>query len=272
MQLALYSDLHLEFERYKNGNRAFPAEYFSVPELPTDSETILLLPGDIGVIDKKHTIVPFMEEMEQRFAHVIYVPGNHEYYNGSITSSLDKLRNMLSHTKVHLLDNQAVTIDGVRFIGSTLWTDFDKQNHLMMLQAQSVMSDYKLIRAGTKTDPYERRLHPADILRRHLDGYAFLESELESVAFLDYSASVVLTHHAPCHLSIDPMFAADSNNPLYYSDLGELLSIGPDLWVHGHMHSPCEYTVMDTKVVCNPRGYEPDGEITNYDPTKVIEV
>ena len=55
---------------------------------------------------------------------VIYVPGNHEFYGGSILGTVDALRQQCAGTQIHLLDNDEAIIGGVRFLGTTLWTDF----------------------------------------------------------------------------------------------------------------------------------------------------
>ena len=55
---------------------------------------------------------------------------------------------------IHLLDSSAVVIDGVRFLGTTLWTDFDingvgHKQYLSMLAAKNVMADFNCIRFGS---------------------------------------------------------------------------------------------------------------------------
>ena len=53
---------------------------------------------------------------------VIYVPGNHEFYHHDI-ALIDELKTEASGN-IHVLNDDQVVIDGVRFMGSILWTDF----------------------------------------------------------------------------------------------------------------------------------------------------
>ncbi|HEY0120912.1 MAG TPA: metallophosphoesterase [Rhizobium sp.] len=55
---------------------------------------------------------------------VILTLGNHDYYSASIEFVLDKVRRETFGSRVHLLENQSLEIDGYRFVGATLWTDF----------------------------------------------------------------------------------------------------------------------------------------------------
>ncbi len=93
-------------------------------------------------------------------------------------------------------------------------------------------------------------------------------------------AAVVITHHAPSPRSLLRYPALTELDHCYTSDL-ERLCVGdaaPSLWLHGHIHSNCDYVVGDTtRVVCNPRGY-PDRrhasgrENPDFDPCLVVEV
>jgi Icc-related predicted phosphoesterase len=83
--------------------------------------------------------------------------------------------------------------------------------------------------------------------------------------------TVVVTHHAPHPQSLHPQHQDDLLSAAYVSDLGELIERGrPELWVHGHVHANCDYTVGSTRIVCNPHGYV--RENSNFDPALVIEV
>jgi hypothetical protein len=253
------SDIHLEFERYKNGVRALPDYYFSLPKLPFDHETVLILAGDIGVIDRPYTIIPFLEEVCPRFKAVIYVPGNHELYGASITTAYGKFRELAQHTGVFFLQNDSVKIDDVTFIGSTMWTNYNNANHSDMITAQMGVYDHKTIRTGTMSEPYLRKFLPGDAYVRHLDAVAFIESQLIEVKLKKDEKAVVITHHAPSFKSVHTKFHGDQYNSAYYSNLDELvLKYEPDFWFHGHMHDSSDYMIGNTRVICNPRGYQPN--------------
>ena len=65
-------------------------------------------------------------------------------------------------------------------------------------------------------------------------------------------------------------------NGAYSSDLSEFILDHPQikLWTHGHTHHPFDYVIGETRIVCNPRGYESDGycENSGWDITKIVEV
>jgi predicted MPP superfamily phosphohydrolase len=60
------------------------------------------------------------------YLKIIYVPGNHEYYKHNYPALLAKLRAQAKGTNVHVLNNEAVKLWGITFLGTTLWTDFLK--------------------------------------------------------------------------------------------------------------------------------------------------
>jgi len=55
---------------------------------------------------------------------VLCVPGNHDFYGGSIPSTVHQLKQLCDRSDIHGLDNDEAVIGGVRFLGATLWTDF----------------------------------------------------------------------------------------------------------------------------------------------------
>lgn len=272
MKIRYMSDLHLEFEVYNNGERYLQDKYpYFSPIVTTDeSDTILVLAGDVALADSPYTYVQFMEDMCGRFKDVIYVPGNHEYYRCSLLRAVDKMKENLQHTKVHVLDNEKVVIDGVVFLGSTLWTDFVGQNPLEMYFAQSTMADYRLIRTGTKNTPYVRKVTPADIVVTHLNAAAFLQEQLSYHKYVDEKPVVVVTHHLPSFLSVNEMYHSEKNGA-YYSELGNMIvDLSPKLWIHGHTHHSCDYVIGETNIVCNPRGYRPNDLNPLFDDTKIL--
>jgi Icc-related predicted phosphoesterase len=168
----------------------------------------------------------------------------------------------------HILENEAVEIGDVRFVGATLWTDFrlnDGDPELAMAAAQSGMNDYRKIKFSKL--PYQT-FKPIHAYRKHHESRAFLRSALD-----DSSArkTVVVTHHAPSARSIKPELHSDPLSACYASDLEALIVDGkPSLWVHGHIHHKVDYQVGGSRVLANPHGYP--GEGTEFDPALVIEI
>lgn len=198
----------------------------------------------------------------------VYVAGNHEFYRESFIDCMaDGLTESRLHERVHFLENDIKVIDGVRFIGCTLWTDFSVmgQQPLAVLHAQGAMNDYKMIKF--RKQPYEK-LMPRHTQQRNAQSVSFLDAAL---AMPFDGKTVVVTHHAPHPRSIGERFRGDLLTAAFVNDLNEMIEHRqPELWIHGHTHEFFDYQVGDTRVVCNARGY--GSEATGFKPGFVVEI
>ncbi len=242
MRIHYLSDLHLEFSNYTTD--------FEV------SGDVLVLAGDITGKNR----VGWINETAERFNHVIFVAGNHEFYGKNMDIVVKHLHND-TVDNVHFLDNESVTLDGVTFHCTTLWTDFNKQDSLTMHQAHGLMNDYKRIR-----DRNYSKLRPETVLREHLIAKLFLLDNIKQ-------GDVVVSHHGPTSSSIHDFYKGDRMNGCYVSDLSELiLDTKPSCWIHGHVHNSFDYMVGDTRVLCNPRGYVGHEENPDFDHNAYIDL
>jgi len=253
-RLRILSDLHL-------GQAGL-----SLPETEAD---IVILAGDIS---RPRMAVDWAL---QTFAQpVLYVPGNHEFYGNSLARTLDELRRFTEGTHIHLLDNDEITLHGVRFVGSTLWSSFslpglEGQRNEAIQQALALIRDFSRIGSdavpGTPFTPEEME----SLFERNR---SWLAGQL---ADGNDAPTVVVTHHAPSLRSVHPRFAGSALNACFVSDSEDLM--GADrvqLWIHGHTHDSFDYQVHGTRVVCNPRGYVRDGvlENENFNPVFTVDV
>lgn len=231
--IAYMSDLHLE-------NKAMEQN----PSPAEDGVSILVLAGDITTRARVDWII----EMSYIFNHVIFVPGNHEYYRGDLTETPRKMQEQFDEANainIHMLMNRSIIINGTSFHGTTLWTDYDNQNPMSMFQAKTMMNDFRVIRANS----YETRWSPELALREHIIAKQYLIDNVKP-------GDVVITHHAPSFRSIDVEFESSPINGAYCSNLDEMvMDLQPALWFHGHTHMPHDYMIDRTRVLCNPRGY-----------------
>ncbi|SEA74399.1 metallophosphoesterase [Variovorax sp. YR216] len=275
MRLLILSDLHLEFAPF---------------ELPKGLDfDVAILAGDIHSPGAK--AVRWAGE-RTRFGGkpVVYVPGNHELYDTRMDQGLTEMRAAASANGVHLLDGDQVVINGVRFLGATLWTDFElaigtvEGRAAMDLErtlrlASNSLNDYTLIRTPDDSAEPEtwrsrqgRRLHAADTRQIHLTQREWLRKALaEKFA----GPTVVVTHHAPHRGSLADRHARDWVFRSRVSELPADLFEVPTLWVHGHIHQNFDYRVGSCRVVTNPRGYVRwDGAMENtaFDPGLVVEL
>jgi predicted phosphodiesterase len=253
VKLHILSDLHLEMMNPPYGWR-----------IPQTSADVVVLAGDIGV--GTAGVEWAIGESERLHKPAIYVPGNHEYYNQRLTV-LEQMKAMAGGSSVHLLDMDAVVLEGVRFLGATLWTDYLLCGRALrpaaMEQAQRALNDHRLI------NPPEG-FSPADALARHEVSRAWLEREL---AERFDGATVVVTHHAPAPEGTHPRFREDILTAAFVSNFKELIgTYRPRLWVHGHSHHCAQYMVSGTQLVANQMGYPHQPATGHFDPNLVIEV
>ena len=253
MRLQVLSDIHLTG---------------GAPPVPATRADLIVLAGDIA---RPPEAIAWAATLGKP---VLYVPGNHEFYGSSIESTLRELASRAAGTSVRVLDDDAVVVDGVRFLGSTLWTDFrldgdGEPRETAMREARRLVRDFSRIRAREADDvPFT----PGQSVVRHRRHVAWLEARL---AERHDGPTVVVTHHAPSRMSVHPRFAGSPLNGAFVSDLSRLSGGGrAGLWIHGHTHDSFDYDLDGTRVVCNPRGYAKDGvnENPRFDPGLVVEV
>lgn len=257
MRLWIASDLHLEFQGAK---ATFD---------PPDADAFVCA-GD--VLD--NGIVPSLEWRAETVAPsmpVVFVGGNHEFYGTSLVESIRAAREAASrYPNVHFLENDAVVLDGVRFLGTTLWTDFRLFSDgpaPAMDAVKQAMNDYKKIKFS-KT-PYQA-FKPLHAYRKHQEARLFLSRALSE----NYDGkTVVVSHHAPSARSISEESKQDLLSAAYASDMETLiLEYAPALWVHGHVHHLCDYMINGTRVACNPMGYPDEKLVVAFNPRLTIEV
>jgi len=242
VRLLVLSDLHCEFAPFEPNRAAVAAA------------DVVVLAGDInkGVRGIEWARATFSGKP------IVYAAGNHEFYGQHWTRLLGKLHEVAKQQEVHFLENDAVEICGVRFLGCSLWTDFelfgiDKKGEAMV-RAAAGMNDYHVIQIAGMPAYYRthsKRLVPELTAQRHLESVRWLETHLQNQ---DPATTVVVTHHAPHPSSIHPQFAEDPLNAAFASNLAHLMGKA-GLWIHGHMHDSASYVVEGTRVICNPRGY-----------------
>jgi predicted phosphodiesterase len=254
-KLHVLSDLHTEFKP------------FTLPAVDSD---VLVLAGDIGVGIEGVKAARAWSEAQP----VVYVLGNHEYYKQRWPEHVQRMREAASGSRVYVLDDEVVVIQGIRFLGSTLWTDFrlhgDSAEAQSRLVARRNMHDYDTI-----CHTEDRWLDPLDTQAAHEQSVRWLREQLVQPF---NGPTVVVTHHLPSQRSIDPRFQRGGNdvlNPAFASNLDHLIRPPAKLWVHGHTHVAKDYELNGTRVVCNPRGY-PDEYLregdNGFDPGLVIEL
>ena len=272
MNIQLLSDLHLE------SNPNF------VPQ-PAPGADVLVLAGDIGSYqnDSMLTQLGIADFGLGRFANwpcpVVFVPGNHEYDGQEFDEAHARLKDVCARLGFTWLEREVVQIDTVRFIGCTLWTDFDAITSALAVTSevtlgQQLVARDKACRAANfalKKNHALRAGQPmlADEVRAlGLQGQAWLRQAL-STPFS--GTTVVVTHFAPSLRSADPRYGINPGTAGFCNALDDLLPKA-QLWLHGHLHCPIDYTVNGCRVVANPLGYARKNEQLYFKPKSYIAI
>jgi len=286
MRIKLVSDLHLEFSDCFINN--------------DDNCDVLILGGDICVAQDLHDhpepnntadqaaiangtglgrrqqsaqrYRDFFKRCSFQFPHVIYVMGNHEFYHGKFYAGIDYMREEFAkYPNVYMLEGDTKIIDDVVFVGGTLWTNMNKRDPLTMHAIEGMMNDFRIIRNDKRN---YAAMSALDVAIRHDKTLGYIKLMVQEHKD---KKCVVVGHHSPSFQSVHPTYAHETlMNGGYHSDLSEFILDHPQikLWTHGHTHHPFDYVIGETRVVCNPRGYENDGysEDTGWNPNIVLEV
>lgn len=234
MKIQLWSDLHLEFHNDWGGR-------FLDTHHPA-AET-LVLAGDITSAAYREPLNLVFASTSMRWKHVIFTAGNHEFYKTSLPKGWDNIKAAArDRPNVHVLNNEGVTLDGVRFFGGTGWFPEISQHSMVPYKADQDdlrrhISDFRII----------REFEPAVYMSRKA-----LADQLYSAA---ERCDVVVTHHLPDERCVRPRYQGDPLNCFFVSDL-DVEKVGSKLWLHGHTHDLVDVQIGDTRVLANPHGYK----------------
>lgn len=256
MIIHLVSDLHLEFSSYE-------------PHINSQRADVIVVPGDVASkgrgVDRLRRLWPDKP--------IIAVSGNHEHYVTEIHSNIDMMRQSARINDVHFLENETIVLDGVRFFGCTLWTDFmlfgSEKHQECLREAKARLNDFAYIR----TNNDQSRFEPLESVEIHRKSLTYLNNTLGQK---HEGPTVVVTHHAPSFKSVVPKYQASLLSACFASNLDALMDKEKvELWVHGHMHDSLDYEINGTRVICNPRGYyryDTGPENPYFNPGLLIEI
>lgn len=281
MKIQLLSDLHLEVHPH------------FAPE-PAPGADVLVLAGDIGsyqfgsLLAGPHFGLERFSPLPQ-FAHwpvpVVFVPGNHEYDALDFDTAHARLQRSCEALGIVWLERETLTLNGVRLVGTTLWSDFDALiTHAQVTHlAQQLRMRDKAFRAAnfylkkTGTTRTEQPFLAHEIREQSLRCQAWLAKALAEP--FD-GPTVVITHFAPSLLSADPRYGLVPGTAGFCNALDALLPHA-DLWLHGHLHTAIDYLVRgqrpdgsqwQCRVLANPLGYARKHEQDRFDPLFTAEL
>lgn len=286
MNIQLLSDLHLET------NPGF------MP-MPAPTADVLVLAGDIGSYQTGSALAASGDGDFglARFSPkhgwptpVLFVPGNHEYDGLDFDQTHARLRDTCDRLGIIWLEREVLVLGGVRFVGTTLWTDFDALGPL----AGQALPEKIPAHFSHPNSPYTRQLKAREkafraanhYLRKTLTtrhGQAWLAEGLREQALLcqDWLSAalhtpfdgptVVVTHFAPSLHSADPRYGRVPGTAGFCNALDHLLPHA-QLWLHGHLHCPSDYMQNGCRVVANPLGYAHKNEQLLFKSQQLVQV
>lgn len=270
MRLMILSDLHREIWYREQTHHEVQVDHFPTIDLAVSRPDVVVLAGDIDTGDR--AIAWARTEFET--LPVLYIHGNHEAYGNDLEEMQREIGAACARSSnVQYLHRKELIIDGVRFLGATLWTDFrlygDERYKEASIEAGARMNDYRSIRFSSGTGRY---LTPLDTEALHLADVAWLEAALAR----PYAGkTVVVTHMAPSRLSISETFRGMELSAAFASNLDHLVE-KVDVWVHGHTHSSADYRIGRGRVICNPLGYPSRRtglpENAKFSPNLIVEI
>lgn len=234
LKLRIYSDLHLEFYRY--------LPEFEIPN-PSKNEILCLL-GDIAVGTQA---LDFIQKQCERFQHVIYVLGNHEYYQNDFETLNFFWKNTEMPKNFTFLQDSYLPLEGIDVFGATLWTNVPEEykDHYFSI------NDYRLISYGgcplTVEDTNRFNKHSLNCIE------TFLQENPNN-------KKVILTHHSPISTGSHPRF---NNSPLncFFNNSLDMSKYNVDLWAFGHTHYSMDEIIHGTRVYSNPNGYPSEDDV-----------
>ena len=207
-----------------------------------------------------------------KYREVIYVAGNHEFYGHKIHKAQLELLEMLP-SNVTFLENQTHQIDDVLFVGATLWTDLNQGDPLTMSHVRWAMNDYQHITMFNEPKALYHKLTPEYTVEMHYKSRDYIKHVVDNNPD---KKIVVVTHMAPSERSVADCYKHDTlMNGAYFSPLDELIESRRQIkvWCHGHTHTPFDYHIGETRVLCNPRGYSGyEQQAREFNPTVGFEL
>lgn len=228
------SDIHTEIR----------ANNYILSEEKLPSADILILAGDIGCMSNKENYIFFLKDLSVKYEHIIIVPGNHEYYDVSFKDVVPELKKMCSFSlNIHILEKESIVIDGIEFIGTTLWSLSSKDSFL-------------------KSSEYQKGVFTSHLeyIESFIDSYKFLKNKLEAPSQIP---QIVITHHLPIEKFINPRFTLCGINDLYATNILEYLNLSNvSIWFCGHSHESSKIKYGETLIISNPLGYPGEKRLT----------
>ena len=243
LEVDYISDTHLNLWKY---NESQIAPIFSGLS-PT-----LILAGDIGDPDEL-TLYRTLEHVRKRYEHVIYIPGNHEFYvrepgskktPHSVLSWFQKLDTQWDN--FHLFYRRSEIYNGIRIIGATAWSTSPRDTN------------------------WSRKISEEG----RLDAL-YLNEEIAKAK----QPCLLVTHYPPTLSVLQDNFRNKITEYDYANNLEYMFRPPIHTWIFGHVHQchnrgfPYSSSLLGSgsiQLLSNPYGYPHEGITSPVTKTTII--
>lgn len=256
MKIGYISDLHIDNYVYSyNRNKESP--YHPLDNIENDVD-VLILAGDLYEYKYIFAHIPHITEIAKKVKALLIVEGNHEYYEGDISTKFD---GSIFGNNVFILRNEMIMVDDVAFYGGTFWPNLLELDSLDQFNIRTMISDFSYIKNG---DSYISMEYMKNEYDKFIEG--LIETQLKNLNKL-----VVISHMAPSYESVTPRYKNSIINPYFCNSIDDLIkNSNIAYWFHGHVHSHHDYMIGNTRILCNPRGYP--SELGQTSEIKYIDI
>lgn len=254
MKIHLQSDTHVEI-----GPTITPAV----------ASNLTICAGDIGLIANLDRLKRYFDSIKETTENIIWVLGNHEFYHYDYHLGLEHAAKFADDHDIYLMDEALGTdnleIDGVKFWGSTLWTDLKESDWFVMRKIGHGMNDFHIIKNGN----------------RGFTAHDTVEINRRTREKINWDADVVITHHCPMVVQHRRFPINDITYGFCNTGLeNQIAQSNIKYWIYGHTHDSRSLDVNGTQVISNQHGYTKyiwqTGEIAteeaHYDPHLILEI
>jgi len=225
---------------------------------------VLVVAGDL-TDGKWETALKFLKGVSLAGVPIVFVLGNHEFFGSNFPTEAPKeLKQSLNNfPNIFVLEKESLIVHGVRFLGTTLWTKFE--NSKDGEAAERFLPEYASM-TTEQGDPVTWKT----VVKEHRKSLEWLRKSLYET--FD-GPTIVVTHHAPSFCSVDSSYYGHRLNGAFFSDLDAfIVKTNPTAWIHGHTHASKDYVIGETRIVCNPLGYEDSCINKNFLIEKTLEI
>lgn len=229
MKIHLVSDLHIEM---------------GPPITPSCASDVVVCAGDIGLIKNLAQLKKYFDKVKETTDNIIYVLGNHEFYHSDYNKALDCANDFANKEGIILMDEalntESKVIDGVKFWGSTLWTDLKDSDWFVIQKVGQGMNDFFVIHDGDRVFTAHKSIEINERTRKKID----------------WDADVIITHHSPVVLKhrrfpINDITYGFCNDGLEQ----QIIDSNIKCWMYGHTHDSRNIDLNKTNLISNQQGY-----------------